>query len=69
MACRFDLMSAVGKVSRIQVEGFICLMKPSTSLCNYSKVTKKMEVVCEQIRGGTGELESCDQIVLILSLK
>ena len=33
MTDRFDLMSVVGMGSRGEVEGFIFLMKPSTSVC------------------------------------
>ena len=59
MADRFDLMSAVGKGSRGEVEGFIFLMKPSTSICvTVVKVLKKGG--CEQTDGrdGSGEPES-----------
>ena len=33
MADRLDLMSAVGRGSRGEVEGFIFFMRPSTSIC------------------------------------
>jgi hypothetical protein len=59
MADRFVLMSAVGKGSRGEVEGFIFLIRPSTSICvTVVKVFKKGG--CEPAGGkdGAGEPES-----------
>lgn len=67
---QFDLMSAVGKSTRGQVEGFIFWMKPSTSL--FVTVAELLRNAgCKQAddRGGAEELESSDRMALILSLK
>ncbi len=59
MADRLDLMSAVGRGSRGQVEGFIFLMRPSTSVCvTVVKVLKRAGCGQADGRDGAGELGS-----------
>lgn len=59
MVDRFDLMSAVGKGSRREVEGFILLMRPPTSDCvTVVIVLKRAGCGRADGRGGAGQPES-----------
>ena len=59
MTDRLDLMSVVGMGSRGEVEGFIFLMRSSTSICVIvAKVLKKAGCGQADSRDGAGKPES-----------
>ena len=68
----WSLISVVGKGSRAQVEGFILVMIPSTSLCVVVEKQQRGQEITGRRGGETGgvtELESWERMVSTLVLK